>query len=53
MNNNKKRKIILPPPMGFNATGILPLPVITDPFGSYTGVPLDTMEIPVQDADDL
>lgn len=26
---------------------------ISDPFGSYTGVPEDENEIPVQDADDL
>ena len=25
----------------------------TDPFGSYTGVPMQRMEQPVQDADDL
>ena len=25
----------------------------TDPFGSYTGRPLDIKEKPVQDADDL
>lgn len=25
----------------------------TDPFGSYTGKPIDPDEIPVQDADDL
>lgn len=25
----------------------------TDPFGSYTGRPLDPYEKPVQDADDL
>lgn len=25
----------------------------TDPFGSYTGVPVDNGEVPVQDADDL
>jgi len=25
----------------------------TDPFGSYTGKPIDPHEIPVQDADDL
>jgi hypothetical protein len=24
-----------------------------DPQGSYTGVPLDAMDLPVQDADDL
>ena len=28
-------------------------PVVTDPFGSYTGRPADITEIPVQDADDL
>ena len=27
--------------------------VVTDPLGSYTGVPLDPHEVPVQDADDL
>lgn len=27
--------------------------IITDPFGSYTGRPIDTQEKPVQDADDL
>lgn len=25
----------------------------TDPFGSYTGVPENNYEVPVQDADDL
>ena len=25
----------------------------TDPFGSYTGVPEDIYEVPIQDADDL
>lgn len=25
----------------------------TDPMGSYTGVPLDPNETPIQDADDL
>ena len=28
-------------------------PTVTDPFGSYTGVPVEFREIPVQDADDL
>ena len=28
-------------------------PSATDPMGSYTGVPLDEKETPVQDADDL
>ena len=27
--------------------------IITDPMGSYTGIPADKREIPVQDADDL
>lgn len=27
--------------------------IITDPFGSYTGMPIDLDERPVQDADDL
>ncbi len=27
--------------------------IITDPNGSYTGVPVDPLEKPVQDADDL
>lgn len=28
-------------------------PIVTDPFGSYTGRPADRTEKPVQDADDL
>ena len=28
-------------------------PSFTDPQGSWTGVPLDPTELPVQDADDL
>ncbi len=49
----KKQKIILPPPLG------VPLPpgsfgdTETDPQGSYTGVPANLNETPVQDADDL
>lgn len=27
--------------------------IITDPFGSYTGIPINQQERPVQDADDL
>jgi hypothetical protein len=27
--------------------------IITDPYGSYTGRPLDPEEKPLQDADDL
>lgn len=29
------------------------LPIITDPFGSYTGLVKDEDERPIQDADDL
>ncbi len=28
-------------------------PIQADPQGSYTGVPADKYEVPVQDADDL
>lgn len=28
-------------------------PIISDPFGSYTGVPVEAGEYPVQDADDI
>lgn len=27
--------------------------IVADPFGSYTGKPVDPMERPIQDADDL
>ena len=27
--------------------------IVTDPFGSYTGVPKEFRDMPVQDADDL
>ena len=27
--------------------------ISTDPFGSYTGIPAGSDEVPVQDADDL
>lgn len=30
-----------------------PEEIITDPFGSYTGRPLEVGEHPIQDADDL
>ena len=29
------------------------IPTEADPFGSYTGVPKEFMDTPVQDADDL
>ena len=28
-------------------------PIETDPFGSYTGVPVEFPDLPVQDVDDL
>lgn len=34
-------------------TPLYPRPSHTDPEGSYTGVPEDPFEVPVQDADDL
>ena len=27
--------------------------IVTDPFGSYTGIPTESGEPPIQDADDL
>ncbi len=30
-----------------------PIPIFTDPFGSYTGLVKDDDDKPVQDADDL
>ena len=33
--------------------GLQPQRIDVDPFGSYTGVPEDPEEVPVQDADDL
>ena len=41
----KKRKIIFPPVPGGG--------IGTDPFGSYTGLPLVVVDEPEQDADDL
>ena len=28
-------------------------PIVTDPFGSYTGIPVEFPDLPVQDVDDL
>lgn len=52
MSPKKKTKhsgIILPSPLG----QARPSPIITDPQGCYTGKPLEKLETPVQDADDL
>lgn len=48
-----KKKIILPPPQGITLLPVDMAHTTTDPQGSYTGVPADQNEIPVQDADDL
>ena len=47
MKETRKKVIIVPYPM--NNTS----PIIGDPGGSYTGIPLFPFEDPVQDADDL
>lgn len=48
------RKNRIPP---FDPTGSFMKPyqeeIVSDPMGSYTGVPVDAEEKPVQDADDL
>ena len=48
MKEKKGPKTVIPPLPQTNT-----FPVITDPFGSYTGLVLDPGEKPVQDADDL
>ncbi len=40
-------------PLKPDAGRLHPPMIRSDPFGSYTGVPLDRLEVPVQDADDL
>ena len=51
MKKKAKQKFVFP---GAYSTEnqIRPL-ILTDPFGSYTGIPDDPEEKPVQDADDL
>ncbi len=49
----KDKKIILPPPLGVPLLPVDMAHTSTDPQGSYTGVPADQNEVPVQDADDL
>ena len=48
MDKKKEKKWVTPPPP---PTGIAP--IVTDPFGSYTGLVQSLDERPVQDADDL
>lgn len=45
----KRRQIL---PLGTDGITGVPGPIVTDPFGSYTGLTRDG-ETPVQDADDL
>lgn len=49
----KKRKIILPPPLGTSLPPADMGKTDTDPLGSWTGVPDNLNDTPVQDADDL
>lgn len=49
----KDQKIILPPPQGVPLLPVDMAHTKTDPQGSYTGVPANINETPVQDADDL
>lgn len=47
MEKKNDKHTVIPPIPQVNT-----FPIYTDPFGSYTGLSLDTEE-PVQDADDL
>ena len=51
MKKNVKQKFVFPGAYG-TENQIRPL-ILTDPFGSYTGITEEPMEKPVQDADDL
>lgn len=54
MKNEDGEKIIYPPIPAYQVgIGPIPMPIITDPFGSYTGLTKEPDEKPVQDADDL
>ena len=48
MEKEKDRWSVVPPLLRCNF-----YPPIADPMGSYTGIPEDPFETPVQDADDL
>ncbi len=52
MKEHKKINIPFPMPQ-LGVGGIISGHISVDPFGSYTGKPMDEDEIPVQDADDL
>ena len=48
MEKKKDTLAVIPPLLRSNF-----YPPIADPMGSYTGIPSDPFETPVQDADDL
>lgn len=48
--HSRKNRIL---PLGSEGLTSFPGPIITDPFGSYTGLVPEGDEKPVQDADDL
>ncbi len=48
MEKKKENITIIPPLPQVNT-----FPIVTDPFGSYTGLVLEPDEKPIQDADDL
>lgn len=50
MKRKWKKPILFTPD---SLMGLEPQRIETDPFGSYTGVPVDPEETPIQDADDL
>ena len=54
MKKENDCKILIPPVMP-ESSGIapIPVPIFSDPNGSYTGRPADPSDRPIQDADDL
>ena len=52
MKEHKKRKNIIRYPIVEGVANTIDL-IPVDPLGSYTGIPLDGDDKPVQDADDL
>ena len=50
---NKKKKEVESVPHFVGVQGPFYDFLITDPMGSYTGVPIRKEDLPVQDADDL
>lgn len=52
MKEKRSRKSMILP-LGSEGLTSFPGPIVTDPFGSYTGLVKDGDDKPVQDADDL